>query len=320
MTFVFRKLSFYLKEHPLVTNMVLSSTVAFWGDIVCQTIYEPASGMRPPLTMSVLPPESAKSILLIPVSSPYVYLRSKLEGLGLMKPLDGKKPPETVLIDLRRSFIFCSFTLVFGVPFFLESYRRLDKLIPSHRITKKAAICKGLLSWIIAQFTNPIFLTYVTAMDHFFIFRDGRDGRRRVEEVSAGSKCMNTIKHVVRAGESTADTKPLVLFSWTGQRQRETRVLLDATDYRMGNHYRYVENKSFNIQEYTNCVYMDSKRKLINDFPDILRYGIVFWGVNWLPMFYYIPSHFRLAYSAGVQVVWSGIMSHLLHRNGIVAE
>lgn len=68
------------------------------------------------------------------------------------------------------------------------------------------------------------------------------------------------------------------------------------------------------MHEYKNCVREDVQYKLYNDFPDIVKYGFAFWSLNWLPMFYYIPGHMRIAYTSGVQVVWSGIMSYLLHR------
>lgn len=75
-----------------------------------------------------------------------------------------------------------------------------------------------------------------------------------------------------------------------------------------------VSDQTFNRKEYAMCVKKDWLKRVRYDFPDVLRYGIFFWGVNWLPMFYYIPPHFRLLYSASLQVVWSGVMSFLLHR------
>ncbi|KAK7197262.1 Mpv17 / PMP22 family [Novymonas esmeraldas] len=337
MKFLLRTLSYYLKEYPLRTNMALSTTVGFCGDIVCQTIYEPCTQSRPPLTRERLPTESQNSPFLITVQSPYLFLRQR--WLAYQASRDAPSPPAadgsaaapapptsssaagantTVLLDLRRSMIFCSFTFLFGVPYFLWVYRHLDRLINPATITKRSAVGKGFLSYLAAQLTNPIYLTYVTAMDHFFIYRDGRDGRRRVMAIPMNA-APKSQEHVVVAGDDEAGLsdaqKSPGRFRFIFRPFRNTTSELDQTTiHKMGYYYRIVDNHNFNPHEYYTCVSMDVKRKLIYDFPDIMKYALAFWSLNWLPMFYYIPGHFRLAYSSGVQVVWSGIMSHMLHR------
>ncbi|CAM40557.1 conserved hypothetical protein [Leishmania braziliensis MHOM/BR/75/M2904] len=336
MKYIFHCLSYYLKEYPLRTNMLLSTTVGFCGDVVCQTVYEPFSHSRPPLTRERLPNESQNSPFLITVQSPFLCARQRWRAYqggrstaesslvdGAAKNAEHPTSSSavggnTMLLDLRRSMIFCSFTFLFGVPYFLWVYRHLDRLINPASITKRSAIGKGFLSYIAAQLINPIYLSYVTIMEHFFIYRDGRDGRRRVMAIP-----MNTTskvqEHVVVAGDddaSAADAqKSTGRFRFLFNPFRNTTSELDATTIqKMGYYYRIVDNHEFNLHEYLACVSMDVRRKLIYDFPDIMKYALVFWSLNWLPMFYYIPGHFRLAYSSGLQVVWSGIMSHVLHR------
>ncbi|KAG5469288.1 hypothetical protein LSCM1_02503 [Leishmania martiniquensis] len=337
MRFIIHSLSYYLKEYPLRTNMALSTTVGFCGDVVCQTIYEPWTQSRPPLTRERLPDESQSSPFLITVHSPFLCARQRWRayqasrGAAASSSVDGGPKSAAVatsssvagestaiLLDLRRSMIFCSFTFLFGVPYFLWVYRHLDRLIDPASITKRSAIGKGFLSYVAAQLTNPIYLTYVTAMDHFFIYRDGRDGRRRVMAIP-----MNAVpraqEHLVMAGDDDASMadgqRRAGRFSFVFSPLRNTARELDQTTvHKMGYCYRIVDNHDFNVHEYLTCVSLDVKRKLVYDFPDIMKYALVFWSLNWLPMFYYIPGHFRLAYSSGLQVIWSGIMSHILHR------
>lgn len=328
MRFLLHSLSYYLKEYPLRTNLLLSTTVGFCGDVVCQTIYEPWTQSRPPLTRERLPDESTNSPFLISVSSPFLSARRRWReyqasssqtepSSATVAATTTTSDSTTVLLDLRRSMIFCSFTFLFGVPFFLWVYGRLDRLINPKTITKRNAIAKGFLSYVAAQFVNPIYLTYVTALDHFFIYRDGRDGRRRVMAIpmTGGSKAKD---RVVEAGDEDALSQRStgrIRFNFSFSPFRNTSKELDQTTvHKMGYYYRFVDNSEFNFHEYYTCVSTDVERKLINDFPDIMKYALMFWSVNWLPMFYYIPGHFRLAYSSMVQVAWSGIMSHLLHR------
>lgn len=323
MKFILHSLSYYLKEYPLRTNLLLSTTVGFCGDVVCQTIYEPWTQSRPPLTKERLPDESKNSAYLLSVNSPFLCARNwwrtyqDTAGRATVRDANGAvvQDSTTILLDLRRSMIFSSFTFFFGVPYFLWVYRHLDRLIDPTFITKRNAIAKGFLSYIAAQVTNPIYLTYVTALDHFFIYRDGRDGRRRVMAIPMVG-ATGPRDRVVEAGDEDAKTQRStgrIRFSFSPFRNT-SKELDQTTVHKMGYFYRFVDNADFNFHEYYTCVSTDVERKLIHDFPDIMKYGFMFWSLNWLPMFYYIPGHFRLAYSSMVQVAWSGIMSHLLHR------
>lgn len=336
MRFLLHSLSYYLKEYPLRTNLALSTTVGFCGDVVCQTIYEPWTQSRPPLTRERLPDESEHSLFLLSVKSPFLCARnwwrdvqapSSSASSSSSSAVEAEKGSSltgttasnntTILLDLRRSMIFCSFTFLFGVPYFLWIYRRLDRMINPATITKRGAIAKGFLSYIAAQITNPIYLTYVTAMDHFFIYRDGRDGRRRVMAIpmTGAAKAKDRVVEAGDEDERAVRSAGRIRFNFSFAPFRNTSKELDQTTvHKMGYFYRFVDNVAFNFHEYYTCVSTDVERKLMYDFPDIMKYGLMFWSVNWLPMFYYIPGHFRLAYSSMVQVAWSGVMSHLLHR------
>ena len=48
-----------------------------------------------------------------------------------------------------------------------------------------------------------------------------------------------------------------------------------------------------------------------------MQYSIAFWSIQWIPMFYVIPLHFRLVYASSLQIVWSGVASYVLHREDI---
>lgn len=267
MSAAFRWLSQELKRKPLRTNIVLSTFIGFCGDVVCQTIYEPIIGVHR-LTPTSLPPQSFSSPLICRVQSPSLVWRKRQEER------DGGSSgvtDTTVYLDFRRSIIFCSFSCLFSVPYFLWVYKGLDRLYPPVHVTKVQAIYKGFLSYIAANLTTPLYMAHITSLDRFVIYRDGRDGRRRIPHSS---------------------------------KEDEGRP----------SEYQMVKDTAFNCEEYLSCVTHDWKKRVRYDFPDVLRYGLVFWGANWLPMFYYLPPHFRLLYSASLQVVWSGIMSYMLHR------
>lgn len=55
--------------------------------------------------------------------------------------------------------------------------------------------------------------------------------------------------------------------------------------------------------------------KIRNDLPLMMSYSICFWSIQWIPLFYLLPSHVRLVYVSFLQIVWSGITSYLLHRS-----
>ncbi|CCW63047.1 unnamed protein product [Phytomonas sp. EM1] len=287
MSYFFRRLSYYLSEHPLMTNIFLSTVVGFYGDVICQSIYEPWTKTRPSITHDSLPTESSQSRFLIQIPSIPMYLRSKYyKYVGSIGDVQHDTKPEPVLLDLRRSMIFSSFAFIFGVRYSLMIFRVLDRLIPPKNISKKAALGKGFLNWIFSQFINPIFLIHVSLLNHFFIYRDGRDGRRQLNEMPR-SKLAEGWYNIEQGG---------------------------SVVYKMGHYYCLTDDKSFNIEEYMKCVLLDMKKCFAKDFIDITRYGLVFWGLNWLPLFYYIPCHFRIAYASCAQLIWSGIMSFIFYR------
>lgn len=371
MSSAFRRLSQELKQHPLRTNIILSSCIGFCGDIMCQTVYDPYFGVTR-VTPTSLPPESFASPLVFHVLSPSLvwkkyqhYKKNKAavdscEADQAICP-DGRSsvaPPSStafttlptssfsvedcrVYLDLRRSCIFCSFSCLFSVPYFLWVYRHLDRFYPPANGTKLQAIGKGFASYCAANLTNPLYMAHVTFLDRFFIYRDGRDGRRRVrtpphvlgtplavQSSAIGTQAIapNSISHERnrdsgrhRGKDHSAPSAEVVPVGV----KNDLNVLLQSTCSPMDRSLRsplppptviLEHDKAFNKEEYLWCALHDWKKKLFYDFPDLLRYGIVFWGANWLPMFYYIPPHFRLLYSAVLQTVWSGIMSYVMHR------
>ncbi|EPY35114.1 hypothetical protein STCU_01243 [Strigomonas culicis] len=169
-----------------------------------------------------------------------------------------------------------------------------------------------MMSWSIAQSVNLIFLPYVTFVDHLIIYRDGRDGRRRVDEQYMPTAATADTHQGAPSSFLSALRKKLPFFP----SKESAAEQKEEVKHIMGHYYRFENDKTFDFTEYVTCAKKDSIRKILVDLPDVMRYGFMFWSLNWLPLFYYVPGHFRLAYSQAVQVVWSGIMSHLLHRGG----
>lgn len=207
-----------LLQRPYLTNAATGSTIAIFGDVMAQTKFKDWSG-EARQTRSGL---SSSSALVITSSS-----------------TNGGTPRDPAVIDLRRSLIFASFTMCFGTPFWLRVYKVLDRMVP--HVTPVTAIKKGMISWVVANSTTPLFIAYVTTMDRLFIK-----------------------KH---HGASNGDG---VVAVWA---------------------------------------------KIRRDLPVMMSYSICFWSIQWIPMFYLLPPHFRLVYVSFLQIVWSGITSYLLHRS-----
>lgn len=381
MASAFQRLSQQLKEHPLRTNVVLSTFIGFCGDVMCQTVYDPFFGVTR-VTRTSLPPESFASPLILRVPSPslvwkkYQYQRRSTRKAG--EPSDTNLPPSPcnssrneksdrlassaptseavsvptssfnvdncfVYLDLRRSFIFCSFSCLFSVPYFLWVYRHLDRFYPPAYVTKMQAIGKGFASYCAANLTTPLYMAHITLLDRFFIYRDGRDGRRRIHHSREGHKSLlfpsidslaipPGIHGSSRTGSDTPSSSDSVkgcsTSSFPSSTHSEGKSIASgsislATSVPLELALKcspppatviLEHEKGFNKEEYLRCVHHDWKKRLRHDFPDVLRCGLVFWGINWLPMFYYIPPHFRLLYSAMLQTVWSGVMSYMMHR------
>lgn len=56
------------------------------------------------------------------------------------------------------------------------------------------------------------------------------------------------------------------------------------------------------------------KKKMVDDLPLLQGYGLCYWSIHWIPLFYLLPAHVRLLYSSVVQIGWSTISSMILHR------
>ena len=61
-----------------------------------------------------------------------------------------------------------SFTVLFGTPFWLAVYKRVDAFFPK-KVTPFVAIQKGIVTWVLANSTTPLFIGYLSMMDAVFI-------------------------------------------------------------------------------------------------------------------------------------------------------
>jgi hypothetical protein len=221
-----------LMHRPYFTNAMTSSSIAMFGDTMAQTVFRDWSG-QPRVTRAYLEEKH------IPTDSNLQFFSS---------------PDSTAtVLDLRRSFIFASFTVVFGTPLWLRLYKSLDKFIPAVTIT--SSIQKGMMSWIFANSTMPFFIAYLTVLDQFVI-------HKKRPWVNAPDVC--EIEETSK--QASGGVVGVVL------------------------------------------------AKVAKDMPVMMSYSICFWSIQWIPMFYLMPPHFRLVYGSMLQIVWSGITSYLLHR------
>lgn len=224
--YVWERYQWNLKHRPYRTNACTASTISMFGDALAQSVFKRLS--HPPTDNNNQDNKSSTATSLSSSSSWWcVELPNKHHDV----------------IDLRRSIIFGSFSALFGTPFWLLMYKFVDRGIPA--VTIRTAIQKGMITWIMANSTNPIFIAYITTADHCFV-----------------------------KGGKFSDL-------WGSG----------------GNH----KNKIWN--------------KIATDLPVIMSYSICFWSIQWIPMFYLLPPHFRIVYSSSLQIVWSALVSHLLHRN-----
>lgn len=235
-------ISFWLREYPWRSNAFIGVTIGLCADVTAQAV---AGSLCSPKNNAL------KSRNFLVVKCPY-FFHMLLVRLGFG---DAALVP---IIDLRRSFIFSTFTLVFGTSFFLLLYRRLDVVFPPATITRCQSIVKGFLFWIAVNTTMPLYFFYVATLSHYFIHCTGCC---RLSEADGGE------------------------FGW----------VVDFSTFWEG-------------------VMKQVRRQVREDWPDMIQYSFAFWGLNWIPMFYYIPSHFRFLYGSTLQILWGTIASYLMHR------
>ncbi|CUG90492.1 peroxisomal protein, putative [Bodo saltans] len=232
-----------LLNRPYITNAMTSSTIALFGDTMAQTVFRDVSG-QPRVTRAYLEERH------IPTDSKLQFFSSD--------------DASATVLDLRRSFIFASFTVVIGTPLWLRLYKSLDKFIPA--VTIASSIQKGMMSWIFANSTMPFFIAYLTVLDQFIVHRKRPSWMTLTPPPAAiSSESTAGLSHNMNH-QSSAGVVGVVL------------------------------------------------AKVIKDMPVMMSYSICFWSIQWIPMFYLMPPHFRLVYGSMLQIVWSGITSYLLHR------
>lgn len=243
-----------LLHRPYMTNALTSSSIAFFGDTMAQTLFRDLSG-QPRVTRAYLEEK------YIPTDSKLQYFTSSTTTGGEAGEAAGRGDEgSATVLDLRRSFIFASFTVVFGTPLWLRLYKGLDKLIPA--VTIKSSIQKGMMSWIFANSTMPFFIAYLTVLDQWVVHRKYPWARTSASpNDAAGAVATSSTNH------NASGVVSVVL------------------------------------------------AKVLKDMPVMMSYSICFWSIQWIPMFYLMPPHFRLVYGSMLQIVWSGITSYLLHRH-----
>lgn len=124
-----------LKERPFWANMWSSMVISFCGDIAAQHVRRtPRDAQQSNFGSSALQLES---------------------------------PFSDRLIDLRRSFLFSSFSVIW-TPFFLTVLPRLDKIVLPP-MTPFKAVKKGFLLWCAQSGVAPFFITYVALAERYFI-------------------------------------------------------------------------------------------------------------------------------------------------------
>lgn len=236
LAYVWERYQWNLKHRPYRTNACTASTISMFGDILAQSVFKRLSHPPPATTDSTNPSSHNSSS-----SSSSAPASNKLTSSSWwLVELPNKHRD---VIDLRRSLIFGSFSALFGTPFWLLVYKFVDRGIPA--VTIRTAIQKGMITWVMANSTNPIFIAYITTADH----------------------CMVRGKHISELWGSNGSAGSKI---WN---------------------------------------------KIATDLPVIMSYSICFWSIQWIPMFYLLPPHFRIVYSSSLQIVWSALVSHLLHRN-----
>eukprot|EP00758_Cryptobia_borreli_P019493 Tbor_TRINITY_DN8560_c0_g1::TRINITY_DN8560_c0_g1_i1::g.18090::m.18090/K13348/MPV17; protein Mpv17 len=54
--------------------------------------------------------------------------------------------------------------------------------------------------------------------------------------------------------------------------------------------------------------------KMMSDMPLLQGYGLMYWSLHWIPLFYLLPHHIRLVYASLCQVGWSTIASWIVNE------
>lgn len=210
-----------LKRHPFLANGLTSGVISGTADI-CAQVYRYRYV------------EHAKHEALVAAAA--------AEGktvVPVMKSRANEPISESLrAVNLNRSAILTSYSLLIGVPFWLNVYKVADWLWGGRKLTIPLAMAKGFTTWWFGFLSTPLFFTYNTTMEAILL-----DGDTNI---------------VAALSESVA--------------------------------------------------------KMRRELLTVCTYGLGFWSVHWIPMFYLLPPHYRLLYASNVTLVWSSIMSYILHK------
>lgn len=148
-----------LREQPYITNALSGTTIAMFGDFLAQTYFKEWA-TRPDVPMLQVPLQTGDT------PEDLTALRVKHEAEFLAT----RRAAAVALYDVRRSCIFGSFTVLFGTPFWLFVYKKVDARFPK-MITPWIAIQKGMVTWVLANSTTPLFIGYLSLMDALVIHK-----------------------------------------------------------------------------------------------------------------------------------------------------
>jgi len=70
-----------------------------------------------------------------------------------------------------------------------------------------------------------------------------------------------------------------------------------------------LEGRGVNSSEILEVV----RTKIKNDMMRILPASLTFWPLHWIPMFYLLPREYRFVYVSCQQLIWSAIVSYIVH-------
>ncbi len=158
-----------LRERPYVSNAISGSIIAAFGDCLAQTYFKEWI-TRPPVPMLTVDVAADSRHMS---RDDVVALQEKHQAEFLRR----RRSEAFERYDIRRSCIFASFTVLFGTPFWLLVYKKVDARFPKV-VTPIIAVKKGMVTWVLANSTTPLFIGYLTMMDALIIRREGWDALR----------------------------------------------------------------------------------------------------------------------------------------------
>jgi hypothetical protein len=152
-----------LRERPFLANSISGSIIAGLGDCLAQTYFKEWATRPPPPVLVI---DTSRSMSREEVADQMAQRDKEF--------IQFRRQMFIAEYDVRRSLVFASFTVFFGTPFWLLVYKKIDARFPKQP-TPLIAIKKGIITWVLANSTTPLFITYLTAMDALVIKKKSQD-------------------------------------------------------------------------------------------------------------------------------------------------